>query len=703
MYALSWTLRGGVDVARRSAATRRAGVDERVALKDRVLDARPDTLDFRDRMYEPTLVEVPPVVGVERHLALGVPVLDQGKEGACTGFGLATVAHVLLRQRQVAPDAERVSSRMLYELARRYDEWPGEDYAGSSARGAMKGWHHHGVCSRELWPDSVAGPGEPLTDVRAEDARDRPLGAYYRVNHKDVVALHSALAEARVLFASALVHTGWQAVEADGEIAFSDQQRGCHAFAIVAYDRRGLWIQNSWGPDWGRGGLGHLSYDDWLANGTDVWVARLAAPVDLKRERAVALSNSAAGADAESYTYADLRPHLISLGNDGRFQDHGTYGTSEAEVRAIINQDLPRLTKDWARRRVLLYAHGGLVPERSAVQRLADYRRALLSAEVYPLSFIWRSDLWTTVGNILDDAAKRRRPEGFLDATKDFMLDRLDGLLEPLARNLGGKALWDEMKENSERAADAQKGKDPGGGARLVLELLAGLAGQDPPLELHVVGHSAGSIFHGPLVQLITTKGSVKAGPLKGRQGLGLTIASLTLWAPSCTIDFFRNYYLPALTAGAIERFALFTLTDEVEQDDQCKRIYSKSLLYLVSNAFEAQPRIWPIRPEGTPLLGMERFVEDDADLTTLFKKKTAEWVRSPNAHKIGTPDASRATTHGGFDDDKATVLASLARIIQSPVQEGVLEFQRSASSLRARRHDFARESGSVVGVQRLA
>lgn len=35
---------------------------------------------------------------------------------------------------------------MLYELARRYDEWPGEGYEGSSARGAMKGWVRHGVC-----------------------------------------------------------------------------------------------------------------------------------------------------------------------------------------------------------------------------------------------------------------------------------------------------------------------------------------------------------------------------------------------------------------------------------------------------------------------------------------------------------------------------------------------------------------------------
>ena len=35
----------------------------------RVLDARPDTMDFRDRMYEATLVEVPPRID----LALGGP------------------------------------------------------------------------------------------------------------------------------------------------------------------------------------------------------------------------------------------------------------------------------------------------------------------------------------------------------------------------------------------------------------------------------------------------------------------------------------------------------------------------------------------------------------------------------------------------------------------------------------------------------
>ena len=100
----------------------------------RRFDARRDTMDFRDQMFVPTLVEVPPHVPLGEYVECEVPILDQGQEGACTGYGLATVVHYLLRRRRVMPDHDGVSPRMLYEMARRYDEWPGQDYEGSSAR-----------------------------------------------------------------------------------------------------------------------------------------------------------------------------------------------------------------------------------------------------------------------------------------------------------------------------------------------------------------------------------------------------------------------------------------------------------------------------------------------------------------------------------------------------------------------------------------
>lgn len=657
----------------------------------RVLNARRDTLDFRDRMFEPTLIEVPTHIPLADYRAWKVPVLDQGSEGACTGFGLATVANYLLTRRKVVPDPAPVSARMLYAMARRYDEWPGEAYSGSSARGAMKGWHKHGVCSEVEWGSARRGRqgAGGLNDARTADALRRPLGAYLRVNHRDLVAMHSALAEVGILFATAVVHAGWEQVTADGTIPYPTPAAGAHAFAIVAYDAQGFWIQNSWGPKWGQEGFARVSYDDWLANGTDVWVARLGAPVTLRLGESAAIAHAPTAGRSSAYSYADLRPHVVSLGNEGHLRASGDYGTSADEVREIFEVDMPRAMKDWPVKRVLLYAHGGLVDERSAIQRLADYRGAMLAAQVYPISFIWHSDFWSTLTNMLQDAMRRRRPEGALTAAKDFLLDRLDDTLELLARGLAGKASWDEMKENALAASGAS------GGARLTLQHLAALHSR-MPLEVHVVGHSAGSIFLAPLVRMLTAPaGPIASGYLPGQAGLGIGVSTCTLWAPAATVDLFKQAYLPAIRDGAIARMALFALNDKAEQDDNVAGIYNKSLLYLVSRAFEAEPF-----GEGTPLLGMEKWIARDDAVRQLFTGGGADLVFSPNDVPTGAVNASRSTEHGGFDDDLATVQATLARIVAAtpspqpaPVQGMEFAFHRSSSSLRSRREAIDRQT----------
>ena len=651
----------------------------------RVLDTRPDTLDFRDKMFEASLCEVPTRIDLGEYKRFKVPILDQGQEGACTGFGLATVANYLLLRRKVVPDPISVSPRMLYEMAKRYDEWPGERYDGSSCRGAMKGWHKHGVCADECWPHKPVKKenrrDRRLTEDRTSDALRRPLGAYYRVNHRDLVAMHSAMAEVGVLFASATVHEGWDNVDEEGVIPFEGNLLGGHAFAVIAYDNRGFWIQNSWGADWGRGGYALITYDDWLMHGTDVWVARLGAPVVLVKSESTAISHSAAAGKSEAYSFSDLRPHVISTSNGGRLNEGGSFGTSREEVAAIFEDDFPRVTSDWPKKRLLLYAHGGLVEEKGAVQRLADYRSAMLDAQIYPVAFIWHSDFWTTTKNILQDAHRRRRPEGFLDASKDFMLDRLDDALEPLARTLTGKLQWDEMKENARLATESATG-----GARLALKYIAELAAREPSLEIHVAGHSAGSIFHAPLVRLLTSTGKIESGALKGKTGHGLSIASCTLWAPACTIDLFKETYLPAIKEGRIKRFALFTLTDEAERDDHCAHIYNKSLLYLVSNAFEEKPRIPLFRPEGERILGMAKFVAEDKELKRLFETKKADWVLAPNTDASGSQDGSTARHHGEFDDDLPTLKATLARVLKEAEVQAELVMTRSSASLRDKR-----------------
>jgi hypothetical protein len=166
------------------------------------LNTLPDSIDIRDWVYHPGLLPVPPTL---INCARVPVVLDQGHEGACTGFALAAVANYLLHNQG---QARRVSPRMLYEMARRYDEWPGEWYEGSSARGAMKGWLRHGVAQQALWGDAQKGTAH-LTQAVIDDAMKCPGGAYYRVNHRQVRDMHSALAEVGILYVSMMVHEGW--------------------------------------------------------------------------------------------------------------------------------------------------------------------------------------------------------------------------------------------------------------------------------------------------------------------------------------------------------------------------------------------------------------------------------------------------------------------------------------------------------------
>ncbi|HEX5223036.1 MAG TPA: C1 family peptidase [Verrucomicrobiae bacterium] len=660
------------------------------------LDARPDAVDFRDKLYVPTLVEVPSAWSLKEYLKIwgkAKPlILNQGQEGACTGFGLAAVAHYLLRRRKVHPDNTPVSPRMFCEMARRYDEWEGEGYSGSSARSALKGWHQHGVCGEAAWPYQASSADGTLTPQRAQDALRRPLAAYFRVNHRDLVAMHSALAEVGILYATAVVHEGWGSVTRDGVIPQSSHVTGGHAFALVGYDDEGFWLQNSWGPGWGRGGFARLSYEDWLTNGTDVWVARLGAPgIPATPKRGVFLPP--ATALSANISRAQLPQHTVAIGNDGRLRETGEVGNTKEDVERILgaNGDFEKLTKRWTKKRLLIYAHGGLGSEKDALQRISESLPTLMDNEVYPLAFIWKTDFWSTIGNMLRDVLSSRRPKGLPDTAREFMLDRLDDSLELLAQS-PGRLLWSEMKENAILSTESVHG-----GARLVLQLLIELSHRNPGVEIHFAGHSAGSIFLGPLLRRFCTNGR--------------KVESLNLWAPACTIDFFRDNYADALASRHVQRFGLYTLKDPAERDDHCANIYHKSLLYLVAHACESRLRI--LLGNGMPLLGMEEFIlrepaifgvaadqirREDPHAVKLKCGPDAWWIRSPNNLPTGEIFASAARHHGDFDNDRSTIQSTLARILGSsgPNAEGSsgrMGFRPTISRLKSCRQPISEQS----------
>src|SRR3546814_12039829 len=81
--------------------------------------------------------------------------------------------------------------------------------------------------------------------------------------------------------------------------------------------------------------------------------------------------------------------------------------------------------------------------------------------------------------------------------------------------------------------------------------------------ELHLVGHSAGSIFIAHLLEVLAATDTA--------------VKSLTLFAPACTLDLFEAK-IAGHIGGLVERFALFNLTDAAERDDCVGGAYPKQI-----------------------------------------------------------------------------------------------------------------------------
>ncbi len=618
----------------------------------------PDRVDLRDWLYRPTLEPLPRrIVNCDR-----VPeILDQGNEGACTGFALAAVIQYHLGKRI---GRGRVSPRMVYELARRYDEWPGEDYEGSSARGAMKGWVAHGVCRRASWKDKAHGIEHFTTDVMQE-ARAIPGGAYYRVRHRGVRDMHAALNAAGILYVTLMVHDGWDAPDGRARqvapkwklptIQRVGRADSGHAVAFVGYTEEGFLVQNSWGDGWGEGGFALLPYEDYLIHATDVWVAQIGVPITVDLWETSGASTAGIHRATPSIPLADIRPYVINSGNNGRLSGSGEYWTTEQDIERMFTETIPAATRGWSAQRVMLYLHGGLNNERDAAKRVVAFRDVCLANEIYPVHLMWETGAAETLRAIIRDAFGRDDgrsggPREWLDEFRDHLIEAKDRTFE-LTLSRPGTGMWNEMKENARGASH-----DPA--ERGVIQLLVKHArkalarvpaARRQKWELHVVAHSAGSIFAAHALEQLTA--------------LGVNFRSLSFMAPAITVNDFKKHVVPHVLGGKAPQPSLFMLSDQGERDDDVGP-YGKSLLYLVSNAFEGR--------FDTPLLGMQRYVQQleavaapDRDVARIFGRHVDG---RPSIVVAGAPggagSVSRSNSHGGFDNDEWTLNSILHRIL---------------------------------------
>lgn len=656
------------------------------------LKAIKDAIDVRDRPYVPPPVSLQEAYPLDKDVKVLLPrytkaglVLDQGQEGACTGFGLASVINYLRWVKANTPaKLESVSPRMLYNFARRYDEYAGEDYEGSSCRGAIKGWFNHGVCNWADWPYEPEGQVTPVYGY-ATRAAHNTLGVYYRVDKRTITDMQAAIQSVGAVYVSAVTHDGWNEVKwrkgvPRGHVDVPDipydghrTLGGGHAFALVGFNTRGFVIQNSWSTQWGAGGFAVLSYEDWMANAMDAWVVALGVPGVVAgratQARTAAGAKANRGADQSRWwSEAQAYTHSVVLGNDGRVE---RYLTEDERTRTLAHQ-VAVLPDKWFRRpgsagkkRLVIYAHGGLNSEDAAIERARAMGRCFLGNDCYPLFLVWKTGLGESIGNILTQWWHGRPASGGLG---DWVTDKTDRLIESTIGRQAARPIWSEMKENARLAFEANRGGD-----LLVRALLQLQQTWGDQLEIHLVGHSAGSIILGHLLSAVAQKAQSRAARVED------WITGVHLYAPACTVDFANRHYARHPAIMARTRIAL--LSDKMELEDNTAGVYRKSLLYLVSNALEKDQR--------TPILGLHKVFGEDVgsgewdgsssttDVLRTWRRAVQEAGLTQRLAVVDGPQVTVASAskppstipaaHGAFDNDVATIQRTLLEITGLP------------------------------------
>ena len=373
------------------------------------------------------------------------------------------------------------------------------------------------------------------------------------------------------------------------------------------------------------------------------------------RSRARAETRAAAPARRAAkreWTAAELDTfsrHVINL-RKGKLSGDGGFSSTEEQVQRIFREHIPAYAatqqSSGHAARVVFFAHGGLIEEEEGLRGVLARRSFWALNGIYPVYFVWETGLFETVRDIIGLPTRARDRGAVADAA-----------IETAARP-GGKAVWGQMKKSAEKSAA------PGGGSRLAADLAAELsASLGGAIEFHALGHSAGAIFHAHFLPVLVRP---RAG------GAAVSVRTLHLLAPAVTIDLFKDTLKPLVGAGKpITSLTAYTMTDDLEQQDHTVKPYGKSLLYLVSGAFEdAVP---------TKLLGMQKGLRQDAPLIRFFglagTEKVADICFSRTDPASPKNARSESVTHGGFDNDVATMTSVVRRVLDAPDASAVVDY----------------------------
>lgn len=365
----------------------------------------------------------------------------------------------------------------------------------------------------------------------------------------------------------------------------------------------------------------------------DCWVVQIGVPTSLHMAIAKSASLRMAGNKVQLAQDVKLRnhelsPYIVNMENNGILSGSGDFRTTEDDVNALVSTYLQRARDEWGLSNtdpvdIAIYAHGGLTSEKDAAKTAAIWIPALYEQRIFPIFFMWETGLVATLGNIVKEwfGDEPKKTAGI----KRWWDERLERTLAK-----PGTAIWAEMKENGHLIGAASNG----GGQVLYKAALQSKAFRHTRDRLHLIGHSAGGIVHCHLADMLAKQ--------------RWRFDSVNLMAPAATVQLFEQKLRPHIKGGRIARYNQWHLSSPLEmKDTTCRPILgcNRSLLYLVSESFEGGTR--------TPIIGMEKYYKEIAKL--------------PNSRVFPSQGPeTNSTTHGGFDEDAATLHSVIKQIRQT-------------------------------------
>lgn len=213
-----------------------------------------DPRDYLMRAYLP-VVKLPKRIDYAQKMS---PVRDQGDEGVCVGFAVASG----MKEYQERLDYQKwveLSPRFVYSESKKIDGMPNEE--GTTIRAAMKVLKGIGVCQERFWPYSAHQTDKPKKGVNP-DAKRFCVLTYARILNLD--ELRMSLATKGPCVIGVEVFSGMMKTKT-GVVPMpkkDEETLGGHAICCVGYEdgKKLAKFKNSWSVQWGKRGFGYLPY-----------------------------------------------------------------------------------------------------------------------------------------------------------------------------------------------------------------------------------------------------------------------------------------------------------------------------------------------------------------------------------------------------------------------------------------------------------